>query len=139
MLLHNSIRQIFDFLIFCRDMASFLQKNSRFWDFHLFTRPYLGKKSKNQKFDGQNCGEAYFVCLSQNLALEIGLELSFCDFEPFFKNKNLVFWGIYLVGLLRRQGGVKGQNPDFFRFGHKTQQIQCTFMCFRQNLKIWIR
>ena len=52
MLLHNSIRQIFDFLIFCRDMASFLQKNSRFWDFHLFTRPYLGKKSKNQKFDG---------------------------------------------------------------------------------------
>jgi len=36
MLLHNSIRQIFDFLIFCRVMASFPRENARFWDFQLF-------------------------------------------------------------------------------------------------------
>ena len=35
--------------------------------------------------------------------------------------------------------GVRGQNPDFFRFGHKTQQFLCTFMCFWRNFKIWIR
>ena len=68
MLLHNSKDQIFDILIFCREMAPFPRKNSQFWDFRLF-----------------------FVGLSQNLALEIDLESSFCDFETFFKNKNLVF------------------------------------------------
>ena len=55
-------------------------------------RPYLGKKSKNQKIKNltwHSYGEAYFVGLGLILALEIDLELSFFDWD-FFKNKNFV-------------------------------------------------
>ena len=74
-------------------------KNGIFWDFRYFCaekRPYFFKNSKYQKFVACDCGEAYFLGLSQFSASEIDFQASFFHFEPFFKNKNLDFGGIFL-------------------------------------------
>ena len=72
--LHNSIRQIFDFLIFCRDVASFLRKNSQFWDFRLF-------------FCGNGAISRQKIKISKIWSLE--LWRIFCRSEPKFSPRNL--------------------------------------------------
>ena len=90
MLLHNSIRQIFDFLIFCRDMASFPRKNRRKSQNQLFfaeMRPYLGKKSKIWQME---LWRSIFCRSEPNFGSR---NWSGAEFEPFFWDKNLVFEG----------------------------------------------
>ena len=73
----------------------FLWKNSRFWDFRLFfcgNEAISRQKIKKSKIWRIELWRSIFcIGFSQILALEIDLELSFWNFEPFLKNNNLDF------------------------------------------------
>ena len=71
--------------------------------FAIFAREsgHIFPKLVKQKFVTCDCGEPYFLGMSQFSASEIDFQASFFHFEPFFKNKNLDFGGIFLYNFAK--------------------------------------
>ena len=78
---------------------------------------FFGKYTLNQKSAHKISRLHHFLALEQFWALTEHRAMSYSKFPNFPFEVEIQPAG------LRRQGWVKGQNQDFFRFGHKSQQI----------------